>query len=110
MWCPSRHAEETLIITLCSPAPISVSVDHVVDETGLFVRRFVADPSVRAHLLLFFVHVQQPGPQRLLVAALFGHVIAACSKYEVKSVEGGARVGRDGTKRAKGSKCRGVAC
>ena len=41
LWCPfppCRHAQKTSIITLCYPAPVSVSVVHVVEESGLFVR------------------------------------------------------------------------
>ena len=116
LWCPfapCRHAQNILIITLCYAPPVSVSVYHVVDETGLIVRRFFADPGVTAHLLHLFVHVQQTGPHRLLISALFCHVVAACSKGEAEV----SRVGHGWEekvhgeqKRAKGSMCRGVAC
>ena len=36
---PCRHAQKTSIITLCYPAPVSVSVVHIVEESCLFVRR-----------------------------------------------------------------------
>ena len=42
LWCPfppCRQAQKTSIITLCYPASVSVSVVHVVEESGLFVRR-----------------------------------------------------------------------
>ena len=35
---------KTLIMTLCYPAPVSVSLGHIVEKSGLAVRRFVADP------------------------------------------------------------------
>ena len=38
LWCsfpPCRHAQRTLIITPCYPVPVSVSVVHVVGESGL---------------------------------------------------------------------------
>ena len=43
-----------MIITLCYPAPVSVSIDHVVHETGLVVSRSVAVPGVTVHLLHLF--------------------------------------------------------
>ena len=116
LWCPFPpwwHAQKTLILTLCYPAPVSLSVDDIIEESGLVVRRIVADPGVKAHLLHFLVHLQQPGPHRLLVAALFGHLIAACSEKEADV----SRVGHGWEEQvhgeqegAKGSKCRGVAC
>ena len=42
LWCPfrpCRHAQKTSIITLSYPASVSLSVVHVVEESGLFVRR-----------------------------------------------------------------------
>ena len=94
LWCtfpPCRHAADTLIITLCYPAPVSVSVYHVLDETGLVVRQSVAIPGVTVHLLHLFVHVQQPGPHKLLVAALFGHVTTACSEKKAEASRVGHR-------------------
>ena len=47
LWCPfflCWHATKKLIITLCYPAPVSVSMVHVLEESSLPVRRFVADP------------------------------------------------------------------
>ena len=41
LWCPfppCRHARKTSIIALCYAASVSVSVVHVVEESGLFVR------------------------------------------------------------------------
>ena len=41
-WCPfppCRHAQKTSVITLCYPASVSVSVVHIVEESGFFVRR-----------------------------------------------------------------------
>ena len=52
--------------------------------TSLLKLGFVADPGVTAHWLHLFVHVQQPGPHQILVAALFGHVTAACSETEAE--------------------------
>ena len=43
--CPSLPARtKTLIMTLCYPAPVSASLGHVVDGSGLGLCRFVADP------------------------------------------------------------------
>ena len=42
LWCPfppCRHAQKTSIVTLCYPAPVSVSVVRVLQESGPFVRR-----------------------------------------------------------------------
>ena len=42
LWCPfppCRHTQKTSIISLCYPASASVSVVHLVEESGLFVRR-----------------------------------------------------------------------
>ena len=47
LWCsfpPCRHAQKTLIIALCYPAPVSVSVVRVVEEVGRVVRRVIAEP------------------------------------------------------------------
>ena len=51
-WClcavvpfPSLPARtKRLIITLCYPAPVSVTMVHVAEESGLAIRRCVADP------------------------------------------------------------------
>ena len=54
LWCsfpPCRHAQrKTLIIALCYPAPVSVSVVHVVGEVCLVVRCVIADPG---HVVFF---------------------------------------------------------
>ena len=93
LWCafpPCWHALDTLIITLFYPVPISVSVYHVVGQTGLVVRRSVAVFGITVPLLHLFVHVQQTGPHPLLVAALFGRGIIACREKEAEA----SRVGR----------------
>ena len=60
LWClfpPCRHAQKTMIISLCYPAPVSVSVVHVVGEVSLVVRRMIADPGrvVFEKVVLFVV-------------------------------------------------------
>ena len=43
--CPSLPARtKTLIVTLCYPAPVSASLSHLSEGSGLAARRFVADP------------------------------------------------------------------
>ena len=61
LWCsfpPCRHAQKkTLSIALCYPAPVSVSVVHVVGEVCLVVRCVIADPGhvVCEKVVLFVV-------------------------------------------------------
>ena len=82
--CPSLPARsKTLIMTLCYPAPVSASFSHVVEGSGLAVRRFVADPRSCLWWSCLILSWR------------------ACSETEGKSGEGGAEKGRGGTWRKK---------
>ena len=54
---PASTHKETLIIALCYPAPVSVSAAHILEESGLVLRRFVVDPDgvVFGGVVLFLV-------------------------------------------------------
>ena len=82
-----------------SLASVSEWLKHVVEESGHVVRRLVAVPSVRVHLLFLLLPVFPPLAPSCCDSCIGLDLLPApaCSNIEGKTAQGPAETGRGGT-------------